>query len=243
MKNDYSEFSMRLREERMRCGMTQQQLCGYTEMQQNVFSRVETGRLRLAYPGLKRLCTSGVDVFYVFTGNRPTEWLDFLEPSVATSKELLHLLGIVYIHARAMKTRCRVLSGDSARACNRDYREACFGRVREQMSCLQLLTAESRTNRNIFRLLRNHHGYTQKKMASLLGMDIKTLRNLEKGRRLPDSEIIWTMYHQFHVPPALILMDPQGLRSELNHALSLLAEEDRNVMLQILEISHGMISS
>lgn len=47
MENDYREYSLRLKEERTRCGLTQQQLCECTEMQQNAFSRIETGLLRL----------------------------------------------------------------------------------------------------------------------------------------------------------------------------------------------------
>ena len=50
MENDYRKFSLRLKEERTRCSLTQQQLCGCTEMQQSAFSRVETGFLRHTDP-------------------------------------------------------------------------------------------------------------------------------------------------------------------------------------------------
>lgn len=242
MENDYREFSLRLKEERTRCGLTQQQLCGCTEMQQSAFSRVETGLLRLTYPKLKKICSSGVDIFYVFTGYKPADRLDFLEPSAASPETLLHLLGIVYIHACAVQTRCRTFPGVSSHTCLEGPREASFGQVQKQLAHLQYLSGDARTNRNILYRLRNHHGYTQRKMADLLGMDIKTLRSLEKGRRLPDSELIWEMYHLFHVSPALILNDPRGLRSELNYVLGLLTDNDRDGMLQILESSHKLVS-
>lgn len=240
MRNDYREFSLRLKEERARCGLTQQQLCDDTEMQQSAFSRVETGYLRLTYPKLKKICASGVDLFYIFTGNKPADRLDFLEPSAATPEVLLCLMGIVYIQACAVQAPCRTFA--PSHTCLKGPHEVPFEQIRKQLSYLQYLSGDVRANRNIFCRLRNHHGYTQRKMADLLGMDIKTLRNLEKGRRLPDSELIWKTHHLFHVSPALILNDPLGLRNELNYVLGLLTDDDRDVMLQILESSYKLVS-
>ena len=238
MENDYRKFSLRLKEERTRCSLTQQQLCGCTEMQQSTFSRVETGLLHLTYPKLKKVCSSGVDIFYVFTGNKSADRLDFLKPSAASPEALLHLL----IHAYAIQTRYRALPGTSSHTCLESPREASLGQIRKQLTYLQFLSGDARTNRNILYRLRNHHGYTQRKMADLLGMDIKTLRSLEKGRRLPDSELIWKMHHLFHISPALILNDPRELRSKLNYVLGLLTDDDRDAMLQILESSYKLVS-
>ena len=216
MKNDYQDFSLRLKEERIRCGLTQQQLCDFTKMQQSSFSRTEAGHIRLTYPKLKRFCTSGMDIFYVFTGNRVTNRLNFLEPSRTAPEELLYLLSIVYIHACAVRIQNRTFSWASENTLFKVSRDTSFEQIRKQLSYLQYLSGCTRTNRNIFYRLRNYYGYTQGKMADLLGMDIKKLRNLEKGRRLPDSELIWKMYEQFHVSPAFILNDPKGLWNELN---------------------------
>ena len=241
MKNGYEDFSLRLREERIRCGLTQQQLCDFTEMQQSSFSRAEAGHIRLTYPKLKRFCTSGMDIFYVFTGNRATNRLDFLELSGTAPEELLYLLSIIYIHASAMRIQNQTFPGVSANTRFKVSRETSFEQIRKQLSYLQYLSGGTRTNRNIFYCMRNYYGYTQRKMADLLGVDIKKLRNLEKERRLPDSELIWKMYEQFHVSPAFILNDPRGLWNELNYVLGLLGENDREAMLQILEDGYNLV--
>lgn len=91
MNNRYRDFSLRLREERIRCGLTQQQICDHTGMRQSSFSRTETGYIRLTYPKLKNSCKSGIDIHYTFTGNRAPDFVHFLEPSNAAPEELLYL--------------------------------------------------------------------------------------------------------------------------------------------------------
>jgi len=241
MNNDYRDFLLRLKEERLRCGLTQQQLCCHTETTQGCFSRAETGHIHISFPKLRKFCTSGMDIFYAFTGNKAANRLDFLEPSAASPEELLSLLGIVYIHADAVRIQGRILSGVSAGTHSSIFRDSPFGIVWEQLSYLQYLSGSTRTSRNIFYCLRNHYGYTQWNMADLLGMDVKKLRNLEKGRRSPDSEVIWRLCNQFHVSPAVILHDPRGLWNELNYVLGLLEDTHREAMLRILKDSHDLI--
>lgn len=241
MNNDYRDFLLRLKEERLRCGLTQLQLCFHTETTQGCFSRAETGCIRLSFIELKGLCSSGMDILYAFTGNKAADRPYFPEPSATSPEELLSLLGIVYIHADAARIRSGKLSRTSASANSGIFRDSPFGRVWEQLSYLQYLSRSAKANRNILYCLQNHYGYTQRKMADLLGMDIKKLRSLEKGRRLPDSEVIWILYDQFHVSPAFILNDPKGLWNELNYVLGLLENAQRDTMLRILKDSHYLI--
>ena len=78
-------------------------------------------------------------------------------------------------------------------------------------------------------------------MAELLGVSTRSLQALEKGTKLPDSEMIWKMYDRFLVSPAFILNDPKGMRNELNYVLGLLEEDDREIMLKILENGYKLI--
>jgi len=219
MSNDYKDFLLRLKEERIRCGLTQQQLCCRTGITQGCFSRAETGRIRLSFLELRRFCASGMDIFYAFTGNKAADRPDFPKPSAASPEELLSLLGIIYIHADTVRIQSRILSGISAGTHSGIFRDSPFGRVWKQLSYLQYLSGSTRTNQNIF----------------------YCLRNLEKGRRLPDCEIIWMLYDQFHVSPAFILNDPKGLWNELDYVLGLLEDTHRETMLQILKGSHDLI--
>lgn len=56
MYHDYNYVLLRLKEEHVRCGLTQQQLCRYTKIPQSAFSRSETGCRCRAYPEIKRTC-------------------------------------------------------------------------------------------------------------------------------------------------------------------------------------------
>jgi len=92
MKNYYKDFLLRLKEERIRCGLIQRQLCSHAKTGQSSFSKAETGRIRFTWAKLKYFCTTGMDVFYVFTGNKAADWLRFLELSTTAPEELLWLL-------------------------------------------------------------------------------------------------------------------------------------------------------
>jgi len=236
MNNDYKDFLLRLKEERVRCGLTQRQLCGHAKTGQSSFSKAETGCLRFTCAKLKCFCAAGMDIFYAFTGNKAADCLGFLEPSTIAPEELLWLLHVISIHAAA-----RVQSRAFSRASSDMRFRASMEQILKQLEYFRYLSESTIANQNILYCLRNYYGYTQGKMADLLGIDVKKLRKLEKGRQLPDSEIIWKMYQQFHVSPAFILEDPVGMRHELNYVLGLLDKESRETMLHILESCHKLV--
>ena len=66
MDHDYQLVLRRLREERERRNLTQRLLCYNMKMLQSHYSRAESGNKRFSYNELKGLCTSDVDVLYVF---------------------------------------------------------------------------------------------------------------------------------------------------------------------------------
>ena len=228
MDNNYISILPRLREERERRNLTQRLLCYHMQIQQSHFSKAETGQRRFTYHELEGLCATDIDVLYVFTGKRPKTGLEFLNPAELGLEEIICLLNIVYDLA------------DTAWSANR-YKTA-FEQIRQQLEYIKCGSGNDKTKSNIFHYVRIKCGYTQQKMADTLGIDIKKLRELEKGRLQPDSELIWKMYDLFHVSPALILKDPRGLLNELNYVLDLLEDDDREIMLRILENGHKICS-
>ena len=236
MSADYNIFLQRWKEERRRCGLTQQQLCRYADMKQSTFSKAEAGQRRFSYRELRGVCASDMDIYYIFTGNKA---ISIWESPGKVPSEILCQLCIIHTHVNAAwaLARSRTFSGALSEGSIKSPAKKSFQKVREQLEYLQYLPVPGGTgpDRNIFHCARSYYGYTQRKMADILGVDIKKLRELEKGKQLPDSEIIWRMYDNFRVSPALILRDAGGLWSELNYVLELLESGDRTVMLQILE--------
>ncbi|MCM1543193.1 MAG: transcriptional regulator [Blautia sp.] len=227
MDSKYQNVLHRLKEEREKLNLTQRLLCYRMKMLQSHYSRAESGNKRFSYYEIKGLCTSDVDVLYVFTGKKAAEEEGLSELQEADPAELMCYLNILYAMARAVNPA--------------DARENIFGAIRKQLEFIQCGTGSAGAKNNIFYCVRIRKEYTQQKMADLLGVDIKKLRELENGRILPDSEMIWKMYDLFQVSPAFILEDAKGLWKELNYALNLLGEDDRKIMVQVLTDMHRLL--
>lgn len=229
MKNDYMSVMIRFKEERIQYDLTQQQLCGHIKMTQSAFSRAEAGLRRFSFPETKKLCPV-VNIYYVFTGMKAKDAWRSMNPAASTAEEILCHLYLIHIITNAswIINRFEAISGISVRHS--------FVRIQEHLEYLHYFPEGFKSGQNIFHNVRHYCGLTQKRMAAMLGMDIKKLRKLEKGRLLPDSEVVWRMYDCFRVSPAFILKDVNALRNELDYILGLLDENDRKAILQILEI-------
>lgn len=227
MDSKYQNVLRRLKEEREKLNLTQRLLCYRMKMLQSHYSRAESGSKRFSFYEIKGLCTSDVDVLYVFTGKRAPEDEGLSELRGCGAEELVCYLNTLYVLAKAVGSQ--------------DEGNAAFEAVRKQLEYIQSGNGSAGDQNNIFYYVRIQRDYTQQKMADMLGIDIKKLRELENGRILPDSEMIWKMYDLFQVSPAFILEDAKGLWKELNYALDLLEEDDRKIMLQILTDMHRLL--
>ena len=87
---------------------------------------------------------------------------------------------------------------------------------------------------NAFLTLRRLSGYQQKVMADKIGVDVKKLRELEKDRCLPDSEILWKTYHEFGISPMYILKDKEGTIREVDALLEISEGECTEKLLTIV---------
>ncbi|MBO4291137.1 MAG: helix-turn-helix transcriptional regulator, partial [Lachnospiraceae bacterium] len=63
--------------------------------------------------------------------------------------------------------------------------------------------------------LRRQLDYRQIKMAEALGVDVKKLRDLENGKRLPDAELLFRLYQKYNVSPCVMLRDKNGMIAEI----------------------------
>lgn len=227
MSSDYQYVLRRLKEEREKLNLTQRLLCYRMKMLQSHYSRAEAGSKRFSYYEIKGLCTSDVDVLYVFTGKRSKIQQEFLDRQECSLEEILCYLNTVYILAKAVKSV--------------DRNRTVFDTIQKQLEFIQCGNGSTGIKNNIFYCVRNQRNYTQQKMSDMLGVDIKKLRELENGRILPDSEMIWKMYDLFQVSPAYILEDPKGLWKELNYILDNLENNERETIIQILINEHKLL--
>lgn len=208
MSASYDEVLRRLTEERKRLGLSQKDMAQIVHITQSNYSKVEKSLHRLSYEEVKYLSKAKIDVYYIFTGYRSSgKYVENLQQH--TYVELCCFLGITY--SLVVLNDCRA---------NANHWKSMTNRVKYIP-----LILENRKPFNIFVAVRNVTGIRQKAMAEKLGVDIKKLRELEKDRCLPDSEIIWKVYNLFNISPAVILKDKSCLINEIS---SLLEDAEKN---------------
>ena len=167
----------------------------------------------MSYYELLNLCATDADVNYIYTGRR------------AISKYMEAFDGYDY----AMLVNCiQVIFATLNLCCSQticENRDQLIDQIRYvPFTYLGMQDSKDRTS-YIFMALRSSKQWQQAKMAEELGMDIKKLRDLEKGKKQPDIEIIYRMYQKFGILPAIMLQDRKGLLSELSMILEQMEEE------------------
>lgn len=222
----YEDALARLKDERQRMSLSQQQMSQYIHISQSHYSKVEHGNRRLTYYELKCMCERDVDIHYIFTGQRCGDRYRNDLLSLGYS-ELIGCLGIVsatfmYLSANGPTERRRF-------ACKKV----------EFLKCIEI---GRRTNANIFYGLRLLLDCAQQKMAEILGVDVKKLRDLENDRTLPDSEIVCRLYDLYGIPPAAVLEDGKGLVSEICCLLEMVDARMGDFTFQFLLECHDFIS-
>lgn len=223
MRIAYEDVLDRLKEERHRLLLSQKEMGRLVRMNQSNFSKVELGLRRLNYYELKYLCDSEVDVHYIYTGRRSSgQYADFF--SQCSYVELICFLSIVY---SVVLLRYR------------DERAEKWKNILEKIKYVPLIE-ENPNASNIFLVIRRSANCQQLKMAEILGVDVKKLRDLENGRTLPDSELLCRLYELYRIPPAAILKDKRGMESEISIFLDMLDTADRNVIFDIIKAVHNM---
>ena len=213
MGTDYSEFIDRLKEERIRRRSSQKEMAYLIHITQSNYSKVEKGLHRLSYEELKYLLKTQIDMLYVFTGFRYSE--KYSEQfKQFTYTELCCFLHIIF----------SIIALNDYKTDSNEWRD-----VLTRVKYVPFVSIYSK-NYSIFHVIRYMTDSRQKTMADKLGVDIKKYRELEKDRCLPDSEIIWKLYHLYNVSPAIVLKDKNSLIREISTLLEMLEEKGVNVM-------------
>ena len=218
----YESALARLRDERWRLSVTQEQMSRYIHISQSYYSKVERGERLLAYYELKSMCEHGMDVHFIFTGQRCSgKYKDFFR-----GLEYSELLGCLGVLASAVKYW--YVSG-VAKGWETIYRHVVF------LGCVE---NRQETDGNVFYGLRKQLDYSQQKLAGQLGVDIKKLRALETNRALPDSELVYKLYDMYHIPPAAVLKDAEGLANEISCLLEMMDVEEGGLVFRFLSGLH-----
>lgn len=223
MSATYNDVLERLKEERNRLLLSQNEMARIVHMTQSNYSKVELGLRRLGYDELKYLCESQLDVYYIFTGYRSSrKYMEFLLQ--CEYSELCCYLSIIYSVVVLRKGKCAT---------------ECWKSILDRTKYVPLIVDNPKA-KNIFLVLRNSINCRQSKLAEELGVDIKKYRDLEKGRGLPDSELLWRLYDSFHISPMVLLKDKNGLACEISTLMETVETDKGNVLFEIIKTLQEM---
>lgn len=222
MSATYQYFRERLKEERLRQGLSQLEIGQILRMSQSHYSKVELGTRRLSYYEIQCLCETKTDVYYVFTGDKSKIEINnfFLE---YTFEELVCYLQILCVLLTHLHNEKEILLSNG---------------MQTKVENIQYVLMPCEKNKTIFYKLRRSLNCNQIKMADLLEVDVKKLRSMESGKVLPDSEIIWRLSEIFYIPYALLLKDKKGLVCEISYLLKLIDESKRKDILDSIKSIH-----
>lgn len=225
MCTKYQDFLDRLREERVSRQWSQQQMGKKMRMTQSHYSKAEIGSRRFTYYEIKCLCELDFDIYYAFTGYRcKPEYREFFIK--CTYGELKCYLGILCSVIQHLYTNHLL-------ELERD--------IYKKIEFIQYTLIPCKDNKTIFYFLRRGMDYSQKKMADILEIDVKKLRNMENGSALPDSEIIWKVSEKLGMPFSIILNDVNGLGGEICYLVELLEGDTRRKMFDRVRSYHEIL--
>lgn len=219
----YNDVLKRLIEERNRMALTQKDMSQRIQIDQSNYSKVELGLRRLGYYEVKNLYNVGVDVYYIYTGQKSSGRYEkfFLQCS---NEELLCFLNVLYSIVQMY------------------YQKEPIEKWEEILARLKYFSLKEKNQQfhNIFLLLRYSMGWQQKKIAEKLGVDIKKWRDLENERKLPDSELLSRLYERFYISPAIVFENKKDLESEITVSLEKMGLEVEQKILEVFTLLHKM---
>ena len=210
----YENVLERLREERGRLSITKADMSRYLHMDQSNYRKAELGQYRrFSYFEVKSMSDLGINVNYIYTGKvKKVITLDFIEK--------LSILQIIYT----------IVELSYKEGFNQQYKA-----LLEELKYIFFIKQNVNPS-DIFLTVRRLKGYTQIKMADMIGVDVKKLRDLENGKKLPDSEIISKMYEVFKILPVVMIGTKNCMLDTILYILDEIKKEDREKIVDIIKL-------
>lgn len=225
MSKEYTDVLARLKEERESHKISQVEMGQLMRMTQSHYSKAELGKKRFSYYEMVYLCDSVLDLYYIYSGQRGSEKYKNLFGGYACS-ELLGYMSVLIDTAKVMST---------------DKYEGIWKKL--YLDTRNVHYAISSVEENPYYALRVSMNYSQIRMSSILGMDIKKYRNLEYEKTMPDSELLWKIYNEFNIHPSILLKDVKGIIYEVGKWLEQLECREREIVQEYFVNCHNLLLS
>lgn len=222
MKDSYDGVLMRLREYRKKMNLKQSEICEKMGITQSHYSKIERREKIISNESLMKLCESGMDIDFLVTGTETrTTILDelFYKCPCNQREKLLNLM-VVYVNI-------------AISALGKE-KQLCYTK---ELEILRFEFAENvdENQDTVWNCIRRISGLTQEKLADELDIDIKSYREIEKERVMPNAELLAIMYEKYGYYPSLIIKMKSNYLFAINHIWSQLPEDMQVQIAKLLE--------
>lgn len=188
----YNEFIKRLIAYRKENGLSQEEMGKLSNLTQSHYYKIENMNNIMSYNSLVVLNQKGVSADFLITGieQKHTVLNDILMQCNELNRANFLLMIVVCIEIGLVNNE--LTEGE------------CIEIGRNEIEILRS-EMEHKNHEGIWRCIRRLNDLTQEKMAKLLDIDIKTYRDIEKGKTKPNVEILASVYEKLGYPPSIIL--------------------------------------
>ena len=190
----YEEFIKRLIAYRKANGYTQEEMGKRSNLTQSHYNKIENMNKVMSGKSLIVLNDAGINADFLVTG---------IEPKNTVVNDLLMRCRecdrayFLYATALCIET---VLMHNGIK--DTSYREINTKEIEILRSDIENRKSK---DHSIWKTIRKLNSLTQEQMSKELDIDIKTYRDIEKGKSKPNVEILATVYDKLGYPPSLIL--------------------------------------
>lgn len=209
---------VRLEEERKRLKYTQAEVACRIGVSQSKITKAENGNYTLKYEELRRLSELSFDIHYIITGVKHV----LSSESRMMKKDYNYILAALRVLISAYLF----------------YRES--GKIRMDLMVgndyAKYILETFGTDETVFRYIERTKRKSKEQMRQEFLVDTKKYRALSNGNALPDGEILTAVYERFHIPPAVILKDRNGLAREFDYLLEQLSDGERRGVLYFINM-------
>lgn len=228
MSNLYENAIKRVIAYRECMQLSQAQMAKKIGLTQSHYSKIEKGTKSITNDVLLRLHKIGLDMDYIVTGieSKGSRIENLLEKCSVDRKSNFIRIIILYMNM--------ILKSENS----------------ETLDCkneLQILEynidkSNGRDVGTVWNAIRKAHGLTQKEMADILDINIKSYRKVEKGILMPNVEVLTNLYEKLGYYPTLIQEVGPNYLLMLNSVWNVLSDEDKTKIEELIRYSLDYIN-
>ena len=233
MSAAYDAFIKRLIEYRKNNDLSQEEMGKRTNLTQSHYNKIENRNKIMSYNSLVVLNSEYISADFLITGIEQKETVlnDLLMQCGETDKADFLYMAVICIEL-VIKYHGVV---------DETYKEISTKEIEVLRSDME---EENTADYSVWKCIRKLSNLTQEQMSQELDIDIKTYRDIEKGKSKPNVEILALVYEKLGYPPSLFFeVDNKNYLYAINEVWLRLPAEMQNIIEKELRGFLDFISS